>query len=157
MNCSRKALAFLAAPLLWAFPAYAGGPPPNFSGTWQLDPAKSTGASEGSVILNIQDSGGKISVQRIAHDKDGKELTSKFICEPAGPDCDFDESGNKSKVSLWYSGPALNVMKTNGPKADTTAQWKLELSPDKKTLTLHIEHLEPTDKDQDLVFVKSAS
>jgi hypothetical protein len=48
-------------------------------------------------------------------------------------------------------------MKTNGPKEDLTAQWKMELSADKKTLTIHIEHLEPTTPDQDLVFVKGTS
>jgi hypothetical protein len=158
MNCSRRALAYLATPLLCGFLAYAGdGAPPNFSGSWQLDPAKSKGATEGMITLNIQDTAGKISLERLAKDKDGKELTSKFACAPAGPDCDFDEYGNKSKVSLWYSGAALNILKTNGPKEDATTQWKVELSPDKKTMTIHVEHLEPADKDQDLVFVKTTS
>lgn len=157
MSCSWKALAFLAAPVLSAFLAYAGGDPPNFSGSWQLDAAKSKGIGEGAITLTIQNAAGKIVLERVSHDKDGKELTSKFSCAPAGPDCDFDEYGNKSKVSLWYSGAALNILKTNGPKDDATTQWKVELSPDKKTLTIHVERLEPADKDQDLVFVKTAS
>jgi hypothetical protein len=156
MNCSRKALVFLVAPLFCALLAHAGEPPPNFSGSWQMDTAKSKGA-DGTIALTIQDAGGKFSLQWVAHDKAGKEMTAKFVCAPAGPDCDYDEGGNKSKVSLWYSGAALNIMKTNGPKEDATSQWKLELSADKKTLALHIEHLEPTSADQDLVFVKGAS
>ncbi len=156
MNFSRQAVAFFATPLLCAFLAYAGGgTPPNFGGTWQLDPDQSK--SVGAIVLTIQDTAGKIVLERLSHDKEGKELTSKFSCVPAGPDCDFDEYGNKSKVSLWYSGPDLNILKTNGPKEDATTQWKLTLSPDKKKLTVHVEHLEPSDKDQDLVFIKASS
>lgn len=153
MACFRLTLAGIAAPL-FAWFVFAASGPPDFSGTWQLDPAKSPDAQGRMVTYTIQNASGKINFTRVVRDRDGKEVTSQFSCDTMGTQCDFDEAGHKAHVSLWYNGPALVIMKTDGPKEDAVTQWKLELEPGGKTLKVGFEHIDPTDKPESLVFDK---
>ena len=153
MHYFHVALAVLAAPLLLS----GGAAPPNFSGTWQLDTAKSAPGSGENITLTIQNASGKMNFERVTRDKDGKEVKSQFSCEIGGNQCDFDENGHKAKVSLWYNGPALQILKTDGPKEDSVSQLSLALSADGKTLTIEINHIDPTDKAQTLVFEKKGT
>jgi hypothetical protein len=152
----KLALALLAVPILVSPLLLADDAPPNFSGTWQLDGGKSPAAAGQAVTLTIQDSSGKITFTRVAHAKDGKEITFHFSCKTGGNQCDFDEGGYKAKVSLWYNGPALVILKTDGPKEDSVTQWKLQLSPDKHTLNVEFTPIEPNEKSEDLVFDKQS-
>ena len=153
MACLRLALAVLAAPLL-ATSAFAGSNAPDFSGTWQLDTSKSPSAEGRTITYTIQEASGKITFTRVVHERDGKEITSQFSCDTVGTQCDFDEGGHKAHVSLWYNGPALMILKTDGPKEDSVTQWKLELNPGGHGLKVNLEHIDPTDKAETLVFDK---
>ena len=153
MRYSLVAFALLAAPLL-APSRLCAAAPPNFSGTWELDPAKSPDANGATITLTIEDGSGKITLQRSVHSKDGKEITSHFTCSPGGAECEYNDNGHKAKVSLWYNGPSLMILKTDGPKEDSTTQWKFELGPDGKILNVHCEHVEPAAKEEDNVFTK---
>ena len=156
MACFRLALAALAAPFVLSFAFGAAPGTPNFSGTWELDSAKSPDAQGRMVTYTIQNASGKINFTRVVRERDGKEITSQFTCEPGGSQCDFDEGGHKAHVSLWYNGPALMILKTDGPKEDSVTQWKLELGPGGKSLKVGFEHIEPTDKEETLVFDKKS-
>lgn len=155
MGGFRLALAVLAAPLSISL-AFAGNTPPNFTGTWQLDASKTPAAEGRAITYTIQQNAGKISFTRVVRERDGKEITSQFSCDTVGTQCDFDEGGHKAHVSLWYNGPALMIMKTDGPKEDSVTQWKLQLEPDGNTLKVDFEHIEPTDKSEVLVFDKKS-
>lgn len=155
MACFRLALAVFAAPLLTCV-AFAGSSTPNFTGTWELDAPKSPSAEGRTITYTIQIASGKINFTRVVHEKDGKEVTSKFTCDTAGTQCDFDEGGHKAHVSVWYNGPALMILKTDGPKEDSVTQWKLELEPGGHTLTVGLEHIDPNDKAETLVFDKKS-
>lgn len=154
MRSSKLALAILAAPALSFLAFGSDSAPPNYSGVWQLDSANSQSTAGESVTYNIQDSSGQITFTRIIHERDGKEFTSHFSCKTGGGQCDFDEAGRKAKVSLWYDGASLMVLKTDGPKEDSVTQWKLTLGAEGKTLNVNLEHLEPVDKSEKLVFDK---
>ena len=156
MRCLHFALTLFAVPVV-AFCLAAAAGPPDYSGTWQLDAAKSPEAAGRAVTLTIQEDSGKINFTRTARERDGREVTSRFSCQPGGTTCEFDEGGHKAKVSLWYDGTALVILKTDGPKEDSVTQWKLQLGPDKNSLTVDLTHIEPNDKTENLVFDKRRS
>ncbi len=157
MRYTHLALAVLAASVFpFSLPA-ADDAQPNFSGTWQLDAAKSQAKDASSVTYTIQDASGKIDFNRVVAERGGKSVTSKFTCDTVGTQCAFDENGHKAKVSLWYDGTALVILKTDGPKEDSVTQWRLELAPDGNTLTVKLTHLEPVENSETLVFDKKAS
>ena len=127
---------------------------PNFAGAWQMDAAKSQVSDGRLVSLVIESAGNKIKVTATIRDKNGKETTSDFTCAPDGKECDFNEGGHKSKLSMWFSGDALNLAKTDGPPGDLVDMWKLETSSGGKVLTVSVEHVDPNGPKETLVFEK---
>jgi hypothetical protein len=157
MRCFRLALAALAAPLLLPLLASADSGNPNFTGAWQMDAAKSQVVDGRLVTLTIENVSNKLKMVRVVKDKDGKEVTSQFVCGTGGTECEYDEGGHKAKGSVWYNGPALIVLKTDGLKEDASDEWTMKLSPDTHTLTVALEHIDPTSKEETLVFSKQAA
>jgi len=157
MRCFRLALAALAVLLIYPLLVSADSGNPNFTGAWQMDAAKSQVEDGRIVTLTIENVSNKIKMVRVVREKDGKEVTSQFVCGTGGTECEYDEGGHKAKVSLWYNGPALVVLKTDGTKEDTSDEWTMKLSSDTHTLTVGLEHIDPTSKDETLVFSKQAS
>lgn len=148
----RFLLALLSLSLLVA----ADSDKPKLAGTWELDGAKSQlEHSPGTLELVLQDASGKIQFTRTTHTPEGKELVAKFECAPGGPDCAFDEAGHKSKVSLWYQGAALVILKTAGPSDDEVTQWTLKL--DNQTLQIEVSHITPAGKTETMVFTHKSS
>jgi hypothetical protein len=143
---------------LWALPLFslslllsADADKPKLTGTWDLDAGKSQlEHSPGTVELSVQDASGKIQFTRTIHTPDGKDLVAKFECVAGGPDCAFDEAGHKSKVSLWYQGAALVILKTDGPSEDEVTQWTIK--GDKETLQIEVSHITPASKTENMVF-----
>ncbi|HTU44157.1 MAG TPA: hypothetical protein VMF91_03805 [Bryobacteraceae bacterium] len=152
------ALAFIAAPLFTIAPrvAKAAGST-DFSGNWRLDPSKSPEENGAMVTLAIQNESGKMNYQRTVRERNGREIVARFTCPVDGSQCDLDENGHKAKVSLWYDGSALMMLKTGGPREDETTERRLQLSPDGKTLTVHFTNLAGNDKPETLVFTKEAT
>jgi hypothetical protein len=146
--------ALLTAPLL----AYSSDQT-DFSGMWRLDPARSPGAKGAVIMLTIQKDAGKISYERTMREADGKQAVIHFVCSPDGKNCDLDENGHKAKVSLWYDGPALMILKTGGPKQDSTTERKLELSQDGNTLKVQFTNLDldSGSKTDTFVFTKQSA
>ena len=143
----------LLALLSLSFLLVAESDKPKLAGTWELDAAKSQlEHSPGTVELVIQDASAKIQLTRTTHTPEGKELVGKFECAAGGPDCAFDEAGHKSKVSLWYQGPALIILKTDGPSDDEVTQWTLKL--DKGALQIEVSHITPAGKTDTMVFTR---
>jgi hypothetical protein len=157
MRYTHLALAVLAASVFPLFVLADDTAQPNFSGTWQLDTAKSPQSNAGAITYTIEDASGKIDFSRVTQERDGKSITSKFSCDTVGTQCEFDEGNHKAKVSLWYDGPALVILKTDGPKEDSVTQWHLQLAPDGKTLTVTFTHIQPPDKPVTLIFEKKSS
>lgn len=156
MRCLRLGLAAFAVPLFFPFLLSADSGRPDFSGAWQMDSAKSQIDDGRVVTLTIENVSDKIKLVRVVREKDGKEITSKFVCATSGGDCEFDEGDLKAKVSLWYNGNALIVLQTGGPKEDAVTQWKMQLEPNADTLTIDLTHIDPTSKAETIVFSKKA-
>ena len=129
----------------------------DFTGHWQLDPANSKSVGEKTVSVDIVQSGNKVTFTRVFQNTDGKEVTGKFTCPIGGTDCEFVDSGHKAKVSLWFNGPELVLLKTDGDKHDSTVEWHLQLADGGKTLKVNREIMEPGDQTEKLVFTKTES
>jgi hypothetical protein len=161
MSCSDCFKRLLHGALLAIAGAVLSGaflpPTPKLSGTWQMDPAKSHVSDGRTVTLVIENVANKIKLNATIHSKDGHDTTTDFTCAPDGKECEFDEGGHKSKISMWFNGDSLNVAKTDGPPGDVVNEWKLEMSPDGKVLTLVVTHIEPNGPEETLVFDKKAS
>lgn len=151
------ALAVTAAPFFLIAPAAKAAGTPDFSGNWRLDPAKSQETNGAVVTLAIQNESGKINYERTVRERDGRQMVARFTCSADGSQCNLDENGHKAKVSLWYDGSALVMLKTDGPKDDETTERRLELSPDGKTLTVEFTNVAGSDKPEKLVFTKEAA
>lgn len=130
---------------------------PKVAGTWQMDASKSQVLDGRSMSLVIESVANKIKVDATIHDKAGKESTADFTCAPDGKECEFNEAGHKSKMSMWFNGDSLNVSKTDGPPGDVVDGWKMETSEEGKVLTLVVSHIDPTAQDETLVFTKKTS
>jgi hypothetical protein len=112
-------LALTAAAYFAISPAVAAiAGPPDFSGNWRLDPSKSQETNGAIVTLSIQNEAGNLKYERTLHERNGREVVARFTCAVGATQCDFDENGHKAKVSLWYDGSALMILKTNGLKED---------------------------------------
>ncbi len=127
-----------------------------FTGTWEMNVNKSQLSDARSVTLTVQEIGDKIKIA--SSTKKGDSVTSaEFTCPTNGKECEFDEGGHKSKVSLYFNGPVLVVFKTDGPENDSASQWNMQLAPDRKLLTVAVSHILPAGKDETLVFDKKAA
>jgi hypothetical protein len=126
-----------------------------FTGTWETNASKSQISDGRSVTLTIQEMADKIKIASSTK-KGDSVVTVEFTCPTNGKECEFDEGGHKSKVSLYFNGPILVVFKTDGPENDSASQWNMQVGPDGKLLTVTVSHILPTGKDETLVFEKKA-
>ena len=127
---------------------------PKFDGNWQMDTAKSH-VSDGrvlSIVIATVNDGIKITVK--THKNDGTEFTTEFVSQLNGKACEGTEQGHTSKLTVWYDGPTLNACKENGPPGDVSSLWKFQLSADKLTMTMTINHYDPVADDETIVFTK---
>jgi hypothetical protein len=152
-----KRMSRIAAGLVTlALGMFAASSQSAYQGTWQLDAAKSQVSDGHTMTLTMQLAGDQLKFVGVVK-KGDDAVTSQFSCGTAsGAECAFDEGGHKSKVSIWFSGPSLNLCKTDGPVGDVVTEWKMELSPDNNTLTISVSHVDPQLKDETLVFTKKS-
>lgn len=129
----------------------------DFTGHWQLDASKSKPGAERTASVAIEQQGNNITFVRQYQDRDGKSATARFTCAVGANSCNYDENGHKAKVSLWYNGPELVILKTDGDKRDSTVEWHMKLGDDGKTLNINREIIEPSEEKEALVFNKSES
>ena len=129
----------------------------DFTGHWQIDQSKSKPGPERTVSVEIEQQGNNVTFVRQYQDHDGKSATARFTCAVGSNSCDFDENGHKAKVSLWYNGPELVILKTDGEKHDDTVEWHMKLGDDGKTLNINREIIAPSEDKESLVFNKAAS
>jgi hypothetical protein len=129
----------------------------DFTGHWQIDQSKSKPGPERTASVEIEQQGDTVAFVRQYQDHDGKSATARFKCAVGSSTCDFDENGHKAKVSLWYNGPELVILKTDGEKHDSTVEWHMKLGDDGKTLNINREIVMPSEEKESLVFNKAES
>jgi hypothetical protein len=127
-----------------------------FTGTWEMNASKSQISDGRSTTLTVEQAADKIKITSSTK-KGDSVVSTEFTCATNGKECEFDEGGHKSKVSLYFNGPVLVVFKTDGPENDSASQWNMQVGPDGKLLTVAVSHILPAGKDETLVFDKKAA
>jgi hypothetical protein len=127
----------------WQEPA----PKPNFSGTWQLDAAKSKSDVKEDLVWNIDHKLGDIVIEEISA---GKPLCSAK-CTIAKP-CEFDDNGRKMTAMTYFLDTTLVQMRSAGDNA-TVIKRHLKLEADG---SLKVEQITivPSSKSDVLVFTR---
>ncbi len=146
MPCLVKIGAFFCPVFLlcaWQAPAEK----PSFTGTWQLDAAKSKGDTKGNLVWKIDHKSGDISIEEVS---DGKAI-STAKCTIAKP-CQFEEAGRKMSAMTYFLGDTL-VQIRSAEDNSTAIKRQLKMDTDG---TMHVELITivPADKTEMLVFAK---
>lgn len=144
------AICLLAAPL-----SAATDEKPDMSGTWKLDPARSDIAQTSKeTVLLVEYKGEDIHI-RETRGSDAKQDVSEFTCDTMGTECAMLDGGGKAKVTVYYNGPALVILKTHGRKGTSVEKRLLSLSSTGDALTVEVTPIEPAGKAEKLVFSKA--
>jgi hypothetical protein len=123
---------------------------PSFSGTWQLDPAKSElhSGKISSATWVIAEGDNSI---HISESENGKSKKTELQCTTDGKECKFP--GDR-RDSFWFNGPMLVDMET---KSEHVTRFRIKVSEDGKTLTVEVTPIVPqSDKIDTMVFQKQS-
>ena len=123
---------------------------PDFTGSWQLDAARSelntyhvTGAT-----WMIEEKENSIHITETEAGKGERKI--ELRCTTDGKECSVP--AEKAKASFWYNGPILVEMETRG---DNATRYRLKLVEDGKSLNVEVTYIVPqTEKSDKLVFTK---
>jgi hypothetical protein len=113
----------------------------KLAGTWQAD-----GAAKGVWILESQG-----DIFHITNSQ-GEKKVSEFACT-LGKECEVKDAGRKIKVTLYFNGSKLVVIKTRGEEvvklrfgvaeqADALELEVIPVAPDGKAETLHLKRMQ---------------
>ena len=123
---------------------------PNFTGAWQLDPARSelnTNRVSGANWV-IEEKDNSIHITETEAGKGDRKIELK--CTTDGKECNVPSE--KAKASFWYNGPMLVEMETKG---DNATRYRLKLVDDGKVLNVEVTYIVPQiEKPDKLVFSK---
>jgi hypothetical protein len=100
----KRAAIALALALLWAVAAAAGDDSAKkLAGNWEAkdNPAHTWTFEQTDKGMHVIETG------------NGKTVAD-YVCNTSGRDCDIKREGRDAKVSLWYNGPTLVEMMTEG-------------------------------------------
>jgi hypothetical protein len=128
---------------------------PNFSGTWHLDKSKSGLSPDvGSMTWTIQQDDSTVQVVQEGT-VDGKPFKAEFKCSVLGKECPMNDRDHKAKASVYFNGPVLVVMKTQGRKDSEATKERLKLLPDGNTMEVDVMYIMPQKDGEKLVFTKA--
>src|ERR1700683_946107 len=101
----------------------------DLSGTWKLDQARSeSGQTYKDLVLLIEGKDQSIHIKE-TRGPNLREDVSDFTCGTMGKSCAMQDGPDKAKVTVYYNGPVLVVLKTDGRKGDSVTKWRLSRAP----------------------------
>jgi hypothetical protein len=140
--------------LLGSMPVSADQGKPNLNGTWKLDRAHSdTDETSKDLMLLIDEQDENIHIKETRGPRE-KQDVSEFTCG-LGKECKMQDGGDKAQVWVYFNGPALVVVKTNGRRDDNSSKCRFVLSPNGDSLVEEITHITPERKAEKIVFSKA--
>jgi hypothetical protein len=134
--------------------ATVAGDKPDLSGTWKLDQARTeSGVTNKNLVLLVEQKDQSIHIKE-TRGSNSKDDVSDFTCGVLGKECAMQDGPEKASVSVYYNGPVLVVLKTNGRKGDSVTKWELSLASAGDSLNVEVMHIDPAAKTEKLVFSK---
>ncbi len=134
--------------------ALGDGGKSDLSGSWKIDPARCEAESvDKNLTLEIRDTGNDIHIVE-TRGPDAKDDVSEFTCGKLGKECKMKDGRDKAAVTVYYNGPALVVVKTNGRKGSSVEKRRYALNPAGDTLIVEVMRIDPEGKPEKLVFTK---
>jgi len=123
---------------------------PNFSGSWQLDLAKSNTALKDAVVWKIDHKLADIAIEEVS----GSRTLSSAKCTIGKP-CDFDDNGKKSSAMTYFLETTLVQIRS---ATDNSSVVERHLTIDEHgSMRVELLTIVPTDKKEVLVFTRQNS
>jgi len=123
---------------------------PNFSGSWQLDHAKSNTGLKDDMVWKIDHKLTDVSIEEIS----GSKTLSSAKCTIAKP-CTFEDNGRKSSAMTYFLESTLVQIRST---SDNSSVVKRQLTMDGQgVLKVELITIVPSDKTEVLVFTKQNS
>jgi hypothetical protein len=135
--------------LLCAFLA-DGSSHPNFTGTWNLDTAKSEIHSR----VELTSWAIRQDDTSIAIDEQIKGRTVSMKCGTDGKNCKAKPQGESGEVMFYYNGEMLVETDFLGHDKDRVIKKRLKMGVDGKTLEIEVLHVSPVGPSEKWVFAK---
>jgi len=127
----------------------------DLSGTWKLDQARSeSGQTHKDLVFLIEEKDTSTHIKETRGPNLNADV-SDFTCGTMGKSCAMQDGADKAKVTVYYNGPVLVVLKTDGRKGDSVTKWRLSLAPTGDSINVEVIHIEPKGKTEKLVFAKA--
>ena len=134
----------------WTLPLVGWQQPaekPNFSGSWQLDLAKSNTASKEALVWKINHKMGDIAIEEVS----GSKTLSSAKCSIAKP-CEFDDNGKKNSAMTYFLDTTLVQIRS---ASDNSSVVKRQLTMDEHgAMRVELITIVPSDKTEVLVFTR---
>jgi hypothetical protein len=125
---------------------------PNFTGSWQLDTAKSEIHTKvQATAWAIQQSDDSIAIKQQLGAK-----TEVVKCGTHGSNCKARPDGESGEVMFYYNGALLVETDFLGHDKDRVVKKRLKLAPDGKTMEIEVQHVSPKGPTEKWVFDKLA-
>jgi hypothetical protein len=123
---------------------------PNFTGSWQLDAAKSEVHSRAPAnVWDIRQTDDSIS---IGEQLQGK--TESMTCEISTKACKTKVEGEAAEVTFYFNGNILVETDLLGHSKDRIVKKRLKLAADGKILEIEVMHIAPVAPAEKWVFEK---
>jgi hypothetical protein len=129
---------------------------PNLSGSWRLNPAKSSShepkMADVTWVIDQKDETA-IHISQISKQADGKQVKTDLDCTIDGKECSTSQK-EPSKISFWYNGPMLVQMEYRGPHREVIVKRRMKLSSDGNLMSVELIPILGTAPAGNLVFEK---
>jgi hypothetical protein len=125
---------------------------PDLSGTWKLDQAKAEpGQANKDFVLVFEQKEQNIQYKE-TRGPNPKGDVSSFSCDVLGKQCDMQDGGEKAKISVYYSGSTMVMMKVR--KNGSVEKRQLTESASGDSLVMEIIHVVPSGATEKFAFSK---
>ena len=125
---------------------------PNFTGSWQLDTARSEIHSKvQATAWAVEQSNDSIAISQRLGAK-----TEVVKCGTNGSNCKAKPDGESGEVMFYYNGAMLVETDFLGRDKDRVVKKRLKLAADGKTMEIEVQHVNPVGPTEKWVFEKLA-